>query len=116
MEYFLLDVDSVSFFSLFISLSSFSWLCVWFVKWPSYLIPTALPSPSLLNSRLEYEQKRDVESRIRKLESSLSTLENDLKQVKKKEGDVKSATETATGDITRWKEEMRGTIWFSVYL
>lgn len=72
--------------------------------------------PSLLNSRLEYEQKRDVESRIKKLESSLSTLENDLKQVKKKEGDVKSATETATGDITRWKEEMRGTIRFSVYL
>ncbi|KAH9785406.1 Structural maintenance of chromosomes protein 1 [Citrus sinensis] len=77
-------------------------------RWPSYLIPTPLPSPSLLNSRLEYEQKRDVESRIKKLESSLSTLENDLKQVKKKEGDVKSATETATGDITRWKEEMRG--------
>ncbi|KAH9729363.1 Structural maintenance of chromosomes protein 1 [Citrus sinensis] len=61
-----------------------------------------------LKYQLEYEQKRDVESRIKKLESSLSTLENDLKQVKKKEGDVKSATETATGDITRWKEEMRG--------
>ncbi|KAH9729371.1 Structural maintenance of chromosomes protein 1 [Citrus sinensis] len=60
-----------------------------------------------LKYQLEYEQKRDVESRIKKLESSLSTLENDLKQVKKKEGDVKSATETATGDITRWKEEMR---------
>lgn len=41
-----------------------------------------------LKYQLEYEQKRDMESRIRKLESSLTGLENDLKQVQKKEAHI----------------------------
>lgn len=61
-----------------------------------------------LISRLEYEQKRDVESRISRLESSLVTLENDLKEIQNKEADVKSSTEKATSEINRWKEEVRG--------
>ncbi|XP_021898438.1 structural maintenance of chromosomes protein 1 [Carica papaya] len=60
-----------------------------------------------LKYQLEYEQKRDVESRIKKLETSLSSLENDLRQVQKKEVDIKSATEEATGEINQWKEEMQ---------
>ncbi|KAK8654204.1 hypothetical protein V6N13_128177 [Hibiscus sabdariffa] len=37
-----------------------------------------------LKYQLEYERKRDVESRIKKLESSISSLENDLKLISKK--------------------------------
>lgn len=51
-----------------------------------------------------------MESRIKKLETSLSSLENDLRQVQKKEVDIKSATEEATGEINQWKEEMQGII------
>ncbi|KAE8730632.1 Structural maintenance of chromosomes protein 1 [Hibiscus syriacus] len=60
-----------------------------------------------LKYQLEYERKRDVESRIKKLESSISSLENDLKVVHKKEAEVKLATEKASEDIHRWKEEMK---------
>ncbi|KAJ4726889.1 Structural maintenance of chromosomes protein [Melia azedarach] len=62
---------------------------------------------SKLKYQLEYEQKRDVESRIKRLESSLGALEKELELVQKKEDEVKSATEKASGDITHWKEEMR---------
>lgn len=68
----------------------------------------------LLISRLEYEQKRDVESRIKRLESSLGALEKELELVQKKEDEVKSATEKASGDITHWKEEMRGIIFYCI--
>ncbi|GAV83648.1 SMC_N domain-containing protein/SMC_hinge domain-containing protein [Cephalotus follicularis] len=60
---------------------------------------------SKLKYQLEYEQKRDVESRIIKLESSLSALDDELKQVQKKEAELKLATEKATDEINRWKEE-----------
>ncbi|EOX94450.1 Structural maintenance of chromosome 1 protein, putative isoform 5 [Theobroma cacao] len=60
-----------------------------------------------LKYQLEYEHKRDVESRIKKLESSLSSLENDLKLVQKKEAEVKVATEKASDEINRWKEEVK---------
>jgi len=59
---------------------------------------------------LEYEQKRDMESRIRKLESSLAALENDLKQVQKKEAQIKLASDKATDEINKWKEEMKGNL------
>lgn len=59
---------------------------------------------------MEYEHKRDVESRIKKLESSLSSLENDLKLVQKKEAEVKVATEKASDEINRWKEEVKGMV------
>ncbi|KAL4367052.1 hypothetical protein GQ457_05G003340 [Hibiscus cannabinus] len=60
-----------------------------------------------LKYQLEYERKRDVESRIKKLESSISSLENDLKLVLKKEAEVKLATEKASEDVNRWKEEVK---------
>ncbi|XP_022771267.1 structural maintenance of chromosomes protein 1-like isoform X2 [Durio zibethinus] len=60
-----------------------------------------------LKYQLEYEHKRDVESRIKRLESSLSSLENDLKLVHKKEAEVKLATEKASEEINRWKEEVK---------
>eukprot|EP00257_Ricinus_communis_P022785 XP_015582611.1 structural maintenance of chromosomes protein 1 [Ricinus communis] len=60
-----------------------------------------------LKYQLEYEQKRDMESRIKKLETSISSLENELKQIQKKEAEVKLATEKATGDMDKWKEEVR---------
>lgn len=62
---------------------------------------------SKLKYQLEYEQKRDVGSRIAKLESSLTALENDLKQVQKKEAQAKSAIEEATSEINRLKEEVQ---------
>lgn len=63
--------------------------------------------------RLEYERKRDVESRITKLESSISSLENELKQVQKKETDFKSATEKASDEIDQLKKEVAGIVLFS---
>ncbi|XP_011004054.1 PREDICTED: structural maintenance of chromosomes protein 1 isoform X2 [Populus euphratica] len=60
-----------------------------------------------LKYQLEYEQKRDMESRIRKLESSLTALENDLKHVQKKEAQIKLAADKATDEINKWKEEMK---------
>ncbi|XVE77921.1 hypothetical protein DITRI_Ditri13aG0103100 [Diplodiscus trichospermus] len=60
-----------------------------------------------LKYQLEYEHKRDVESRIKKLENSLSSLENDLKLVQKKEAEVKLATEKASDEINRLKEEVK---------
>lgn len=59
---------------------------------------------------MEYEQKRDVEPRIKKLESSISSLENDIKLVQKKEDEVKLATEKASDEINRWKEEVKGMV------
>lgn len=47
-------------------------------------------------------------SRIRELESSLSALENDLKQVQNKEAELKSAAEKGTEDINQLKEEAQG--------
>ncbi|KAF7804635.1 structural maintenance of chromosomes protein 1 [Senna tora] len=60
---------------------------------------------SKLKYQLEYEQNRDMTSRIRELESSLSALEQDLKQVQNKEAELKSAAEKATEDIDQLKEE-----------
>ncbi|KAJ8749142.1 hypothetical protein K2173_013749 [Erythroxylum novogranatense] len=62
---------------------------------------------SKLKYQLEYEQRRDLDSRIKKLESSLNSLEHELKNVQRKEADLKSATEKAAGDINRWKEELQ---------
>ncbi|OMP03047.1 RecF/RecN/SMC [Corchorus capsularis] len=60
-----------------------------------------------LKYQLEYEHKRDVDSRIKKLESSISSLENDLKLVQKKESEVKLAAEKASDEINRLKEEVK---------
>lgn len=58
--------------------------------------------------RLEYEQNRDMESRIKELQHSISNLQKDLERVQKKEAEAKSAAEKASGEILRWKEEVQG--------
>lgn len=78
--------------------------------WPFIFIWTVICKPFSFFFRLEYEQKRDMESRIRKLESSLAALENDLKQVQKKEAQIKLASDKATDEINKWKEEMKGNL------
>lgn len=60
---------------------------------------------SKLKYQLEYEQKRDMDTRIKKLESTLSNLQNELKLVQKREDDVKLAIEKATDEINKLKEE-----------
>ena len=68
-----------------------------------------------MNFRVEYEQNRDVGSRIRKLESSVSSLEADLEKIQKRKSELKELTEKATNEINNWKKEMLG-IWFCLYL
>lgn len=63
---------------------------------------------SLSLTRLEYEKKRDMDSRIKELESSLNSLENNLKNVQKKESEAKVAAEKTTSEINRLKEEVQG--------
>jgi structural maintenance of chromosome 1 len=60
---------------------------------------------SKLKYQLKYEQNRDMSSRIQELESSVSALKNDLKQVQNQEAEVKLAAETATKDINQLKNE-----------
>ncbi|XP_027365094.1 structural maintenance of chromosomes protein 1 isoform X2 [Abrus precatorius] len=62
---------------------------------------------SKLKYQLEYEQNRDMSSRIQELESSLSALEKDLKQVQNKEAEAKLAAENATEEINQFKEETK---------
>ncbi|KAG5514580.1 hypothetical protein RHGRI_035851 [Rhododendron griersonianum] len=63
---------------------------------------------SKLKYQLEYEQKRDMDSPITKLESSLGALTSDLNEVKAKEEELKSAIRKATDDIDHLKEEVKG--------
>ncbi|XP_048136276.1 structural maintenance of chromosomes protein 1 [Rhodamnia argentea] len=60
-----------------------------------------------LKYQLEYEKKRDMDSRIKELESSLNSLENNLKNVQKKESEAKVAAEKTTSEINRLKEEVQ---------
>ncbi|KAK7345769.1 hypothetical protein VNO77_16380 [Canavalia gladiata] len=62
---------------------------------------------SKLKYQLEYEQNRDMSSRIQELESSLSALENDLKQVQNREAEAKLAAENAAEEINQFKEEAK---------
>ncbi|XP_019430133.1 PREDICTED: structural maintenance of chromosomes protein 1 [Lupinus angustifolius] len=62
---------------------------------------------SKLKYQLEYEQNRDTSSRIQELESSISDLEKDLKQVQNKEAEAKLAAEKATEEINQFKEEAK---------
>ncbi|ONH93283.1 hypothetical protein PRUPE_8G223100 [Prunus persica] len=62
---------------------------------------------SKLKYQLEYEQNRDMESRIKELQHSISNLQKDLERVQKKEAEAKSAAEKASGEILRWKEEVQ---------
>lgn len=60
------------------------------------------------NFRLEYEQNRDVGSRIRKLESSISSLETDLEGIQKTMSERKETAVKITNEINNWKKEMEG--------
>ncbi|CAN6982441.1 unnamed protein product [Brassica oleracea var. botrytis] len=60
-----------------------------------------------LKYQVEYEQNRDVGSRIRKLEFSISSLESDLEKIQKRKSELKELTEKATNEINNWKKEMR---------
>ncbi|XP_011083028.1 structural maintenance of chromosomes protein 1 [Sesamum indicum] len=62
---------------------------------------------SKLKYQLEYEKKRDVGSRIAKLESTIANLKNALKEVEKKQNELKSALETANAEIEDLKEEVQ---------
>jgi len=57
---------------------------------------------------LEYEQNRDMSSRILELEASLSALEKDLKRVQDREAAAKLAAEKATEEVDQLKEEVKG--------
>ncbi|KAJ0246997.1 Structural maintenance of chromosomes protein 1 [Hirschfeldia incana] len=59
-----------------------------------------------LKYQVEYEQNRDVGSRIRKLESSIGSLETDLENIQKRKSELKELTEKATNEINNWKKEM----------
>ncbi|THF97980.1 hypothetical protein TEA_010594 [Camellia sinensis var. sinensis] len=73
------------------------------IQYPKYWV---LHAPSLL-FKLEYEQKRDMDCRITKLESSLSALRNALNEVVAKEDELKSALGKATDDVNHLKEEVK---------
>ena len=58
--------------------------------------------------RLEYEQNRDMESRIKELESSISALKTDLVQIKVGEDKAKSTADKANAEIIGYKKEVQG--------
>ncbi|WJX18420.1 Structural maintenance of chromosomes protein 1, variant 2 [Trifolium repens] len=60
-----------------------------------------------LKYQLEYEQNRDMSSRIQELESSVTALEDDLKRVQSKEGEAKLAAEKAAEEINQLKDEAK---------
>lgn len=49
-----------------------------------------------------------MDSRIKELESSISTMENNLKNIQNKEADIKAVAEKAAEEIGKWKEEIKG--------
>ncbi|XP_058094552.1 structural maintenance of chromosomes protein 1 [Magnolia sinica] len=61
---------------------------------------------SKLKYQLEYEQKRDRNLPITKLVSSLSSLDEELKQVQKKDAEAKEATEKAANQMDELKAEV----------
>nr|GMD26933.1 structural maintenance of chromosomes protein 1 [Ipomoea batatas] len=66
---------------------------------------------SKIKYQLEYEQKRDMDSRITKLGATLIKLKNDLSEVEESEKELKSTIEMAIKEIKHYKEEV--TAWKS---
>ncbi|KAL6210710.1 hypothetical protein ACLB2K_015942 [Fragaria x ananassa] len=60
---------------------------------------------SKLKYQLEYEQNRDMATRIEELQSSISNLQKDLERVQKKEFEANSAAEKASDEIEQLKED-----------
>lgn len=61
---------------------------------------------SKLKYQLEYEQKRDLNSPIAKLLSSLESLDDDLKNAQKKDSDARLAAEKIETQMEEWKAEV----------
>lgn len=61
-----------------------------------------------LCDRLEYEQKRDMNSRIVKLESTLGNFRKQLEEIEGKQVAQKSAMEKATEEIEGYNEAVSG--------
>ncbi|KAL5990580.1 hypothetical protein ACLOJK_011482 [Asimina triloba] len=61
---------------------------------------------SKLKYQLEYEQKRDMNLPITKLESSICSLEDDLKEVQRKDAEAKEATEKTANQMDELKQEV----------
>lgn len=57
-----------------------------------------------------------MESQIKELESSLSSLEDGLRKIQNKEADAKSTAENANNDIDRLKEELAGNDFFTTII
>ncbi|KAI3898625.1 hypothetical protein MKW98_000738, partial [Papaver atlanticum] len=62
---------------------------------------------SKLKSQLEYEQKRDMDSRIRELESNLDSLDKELKRIQTKEEKDEQGTEKYTSEIDQLNTEVQ---------
>ncbi|KAI3889923.1 hypothetical protein MKX03_020225 [Papaver bracteatum] len=60
-----------------------------------------------LNSQLEYEQKTDMESRIREIESNLDSLDIELKRIQTKEEKDKQGTEKYETQIEQLHSQMQ---------
>ncbi|KAF6150932.1 hypothetical protein GIB67_026853 [Kingdonia uniflora] len=61
---------------------------------------------SKLKYQLEYEKKRDMNSPVTELEANLSSLRKDLKQVQKKDADVKLMAQKAEDEMNELNEEV----------
>ncbi|RZB65271.1 hypothetical protein D0Y65_041355 [Glycine soja] len=62
----------------------------------SHLGKLSCPASPFMFRRLEYEQNRDMNSRIQELEASLGSLDKDLKHGHHREAAAKLAAENAT--------------------
>ncbi|KAI3903802.1 hypothetical protein MKW92_009498 [Papaver armeniacum] len=62
---------------------------------------------SKLKYQLEYEQKRDMDSRIKEMESNLDSLDKELKQVQTREEKDKQGTERYTSEIDQLNTEVQ---------
>lgn len=63
---------------------------------------------SKLKYQLEYEQRRDTEAPIKKLNASLITLDEELKKVQNQEAEAKSAMDDAVHQLDEIKKEAEG--------
>lgn len=61
-----------------------------------------------VSCRLEYEQKRDLQSPMKKLISSLTFLDDELKQVQQKDAEVNEATEKLVKEMDELKNKVDG--------
>ncbi|KAG8380420.1 hypothetical protein BUALT_Bualt06G0013500 [Buddleja alternifolia] len=79
-------------------------------KWGVKKIEDSLILHSFHVVKLEYEKKWDVGSSINKLELTIATLRNALKEVERRQNEMQSAMEIANTDIEDLNEEVQGTL------